>query len=136
MPAMQPRRVSALRNGTSQFEHHRGNSVYTYSQVKFTTDFTGYAPAGKLFRMSYTLPFTMGDELFVGYISDPSQKARGMSPLHDSGTGSSLGTYGNFEIMPLLCPSGFDTCTTTLEARERYRKNDSDGMASCVVWKS
>ncbi|KAG1821259.1 glycoside hydrolase family 92 protein [Suillus variegatus] len=75
---------------------------------------------------------TMRDESPVGYISDPSQKARGISPLHDSGTGSSLGTYGNFEVMPLLCPSGFDTCTTTLEARERYRKNDSDGMASCV----
>ncbi|KAG1739257.1 glycoside hydrolase family 92 protein [Suillus lakei] len=73
---------------------------------QITTDFTGYAPAG--------------------YISDPTQKARGMSPLHDSGTGSSLGTYGNFEVMPLLCPSGFDTCTTTLGARERYRKNDSD----------
>ncbi|KAG1871275.1 glycoside hydrolase family 92 protein [Suillus subalutaceus] len=77
-----------------------------FGMVKFTTDFTGYAPAG--------------------YNSDPSQKARGMSPLHDSGTGSSLGTYGNFEVMPLLCPSGFDTCTTTLQARERYRKNDSD----------
>ncbi|KAG2148635.1 glycoside hydrolase family 92 protein [Suillus bovinus] len=77
-----------------------------FGMVKFTTDFTGYAPAG--------------------YNSDPSQKARGISPLHDSGTGSSLGTYGNFEVMPLLCPSGFHTCTTTLEARERYRKNDSD----------
>jgi putative alpha-1,2-mannosidase len=46
--------------------------------------------------------------------------------LHDSGTGSSLGTYGNFEIMPLLCPGGFDTCTTTILARERYRKNNTD----------
>lgn len=38
------------------------------------------------------------------------------------------GTYGNFEIMPLLCPGGFDTCTTTLLARERFRKNNTDGM--------
>lgn len=28
--------------------------------------------------------------------------------------------------MPLLCPNGFDTCTTTLEARERFRKNNTD----------
>ena len=39
-----------------------------------------------------------------------------------------LGTYGNFEIMPLLCPDGFETCSTTLAARERYRMNDTDGM--------
>jgi hypothetical protein len=31
--------------------------------------------------------------------------------------------------MPLLCPGGFDTCTTTLLARERYRKNNTDGGA-------
>lgn len=36
------------------------------------------------------------------------------------------GTYGNFEIMPLLCPNGFNTCTTTLAARERFRKNNTD----------
>lgn len=28
--------------------------------------------------------------------------------------------------MPLLCPGGFDTCTTTLAARERFRKNNTD----------
>ncbi|KIK98477.1 glycoside hydrolase family 92 protein [Paxillus rubicundulus Ve08.2h10] len=77
-----------------------------FGMVKFTTDFTGYAPAG--------------------YIADPTQKVRGISPLHDSGTGSSLGSYGNFEVMPLLCPGGFDACTTTLLARERYRKNNTD----------
>jgi hypothetical protein len=49
--------------------------------------------------------------------------------LHDSGTGSSLGTYGNFEIMPLLCPNGFDTCTTRLLARERLRKLRTDGTS-------
>ncbi|KAG2131237.1 glycoside hydrolase family 92 protein [Suillus bovinus] len=87
-------------------DHTYYGDVCPGASVKFATDFTGYAPAG--------------------YNSDPSQKARGISPLHDSGTGSSLGTYGNFEVMPLLCPSGFHTCTTTLEARERYRKNDSD----------
>ena len=39
-----------------------------------------------------------------------------------------LGTYGNFEIMPLLCPDGFDTCTTTLDARQRLRKPNTDGL--------
>ncbi|TFK53721.1 glycoside hydrolase family 92 protein [Heliocybe sulcata] len=77
-----------------------------FGMVKFTTDMTGYAPAG--------------------YIVDPTQTVRGLSPLHDSGTGSSLGTYGNFEIMPLLCPDGFDTCTTRLQDRERYRLNNTD----------
>ena len=64
--------------------------------------------------------------LFPGYISDPTQKARGLSPLHDSGIGSA-GSYGNFEVMPLLCPGGFTTCATRLAERERYRKNDTDG---------
>ncbi|KAF9055676.1 glycoside hydrolase family 92 protein [Panaeolus papilionaceus] len=77
-----------------------------FGMVKFSTDMTGYAPAG--------------------YIADNSEFIRGLSPLHDSGTGSSLGTYGNFEIMPLLCPHGFDTCTTTLAARQRLRKNNTD----------
>ncbi|EJD03194.1 glycoside hydrolase family 92 protein [Fomitiporia mediterranea MF3/22] len=77
-----------------------------FGMAKFSTDLTGYAPAG--------------------YIVDPTQKIRGLSPLHDSGTGSSLGSYGNFEIMPLLCPRGFHTCTTLLTARERFRKNNTD----------
>ncbi|KAL5528186.1 hypothetical protein ACEPAF_7322 [Sanghuangporus sanghuang] len=77
-----------------------------FGMVKFTRDFTGYAPAG--------------------YIADASQQIRGLSPLHDSGTGASTGSYGNFEIMPLLCPDGFHSCTTRLAARERFRKNDTD----------
>ncbi len=28
--------------------------------------------------------------------------------------------------MPLLCPGGFDTCATSLEAREIFRKNNTD----------
>jgi len=77
-----------------------------FGMVKFSTDLTGYAPAG--------------------YIANPNEKIRGISPLHDSGTGSSLGTYGNFEIMPLLCPKGFNTCTTRLNDRERLRKISTD----------
>ncbi|KAF5322756.1 hypothetical protein D9619_001318 [Psilocybe cf. subviscida] len=77
-----------------------------FGMVKFSTDMTGYAPAG--------------------YVADPTTFVRGLSPMHDSGTGSSLGTYGNFEIMPLLCPGGFNTCTTTLAARQRLRKKHTD----------
>ncbi|CAA7261861.1 unnamed protein product [Cyclocybe aegerita] len=73
---------------------------------KVFTDMTGYAPAG--------------------YVANPTQFVRGLSPLHDSGTGSSLGTYGNFEIMPSLCPNGFNACNTTLAARQRLRKNNTD----------
>ncbi|TFK19310.1 glycosyl hydrolase [Coprinopsis marcescibilis] len=80
-----------------------------FGMVKFSTDMTGYAPAG--------------------YVSNVSEYIRGLSPLHDSGTGSSLGTYGNFEIMPVLCPGGFETCTTSLNGRQRFRKPDSDDGA-------
>ncbi|KAL5484942.1 hypothetical protein ACEPAI_7584 [Sanghuangporus weigelae] len=77
-----------------------------FGNVKFTTDFTGYAPAG--------------------YIADASQQIRGLSLLHDSGTGASTGSYGSFKIMPLLCPDDFRSCTTRLAARERFRKNVTD----------
>ena len=30
--------------------------------------------------------------------------------------------------MPMLCPGGFETCKVTLLARERFRKNNTDGM--------
>ncbi|EEB97581.1 hypothetical protein MPER_03070 [Moniliophthora perniciosa FA553] len=73
--------------------------------VKFTADFTGYAPAG--------------------YIADPTQKIRGFSPLHDSGTGSSSGSYGNFEVMPMTCDS-FKNCTTKLTDRQRLRQLNTD----------
>ena len=63
----------------------------------------------------------------LGYVSNASEFIRGLSPLHDSGTGSSLGTYGNFEIMPVLCPGGFETCTTSLAARQRLREPLTDG---------
>ncbi|KZT22603.1 glycoside hydrolase family 92 protein [Neolentinus lepideus HHB14362 ss-1] len=92
--------------GTDNYGDVCPGASVPFGMAKFTTDMTGYAPAG--------------------YITDSTQTVRGLSPLHDSGTGSSLGTYGNFEIMPLLCPGGFDTCTTRLQDRERYRKNNTD----------
>jgi len=41
-----------------------------------------------------------------------------------------LGSYGNFEIMPLICPGGFDTCTPNLAGRERLRMSNTDGNLS------
>ncbi|KAJ7652080.1 glycoside hydrolase family 92 protein [Mycena polygramma] len=92
--------------GTDNFGDVCPGASVPFGMVKFSTDLTGYAPAG--------------------YVTDPTQFIRGLSPLHDSGTGSSLGTYGNFEIMPLLCPKGFDTCTTSLNRRQRLRKPNTD----------
>ncbi|RDX47875.1 glycoside hydrolase family 92 protein [Lentinus brumalis] len=92
--------------GTDNFGDVCPGASVPFGMVKFSTDLTGYAPAG--------------------YITDPSEKIRGISPLHDSGTGSSLGTYGNFEVMPMFCPGGFNTCNVTLASRERFRKNNTD----------
>ena len=63
----------------------------------------------------------------TGYVADATQFIRGLSPLHDSGTGSSLGTYGNFEIMPQI-GCDFNTCPTRYEDRLRLRKNNTDGI--------
>ncbi|CAK5281274.1 unnamed protein product [Mycena citricolor] len=92
--------------GTDNFGDVCPGASVPFGMAKFSTDMTGYAPAG--------------------YVTDPTQFVRGLSPMHDSGTGSSLGTYGNFEIMPLLCAGGFDNCTTRLAARERLRKPHTD----------
>ncbi|KAI0085083.1 glycoside hydrolase family 92 protein [Irpex rosettiformis] len=92
--------------GTDNFGDVCPGASVPFGMVKFSTDMTGYAPAG--------------------YITDNTQTIRGISPLHDSGTGSSLGTYGNFEVMPMTCPGGFDTCLTSLTARETFRKNNTD----------
>ncbi|KAJ3881128.1 glycoside hydrolase family 92 protein [Lentinula edodes] len=92
--------------GTDNFGDVCPGASVPFGMVKFSTDLTGYAPAG--------------------YVTDPTQTIRGLSPLHDSGTGSSLGTYGNFEIMPMTCSGGFNTCATMLSDRETFRKNNTD----------
>ncbi|KAK7040792.1 hypothetical protein VNI00_009698 [Paramarasmius palmivorus] len=92
--------------GTDNFGDVCPGASVPFGMVKFSTDLTGYAPAG--------------------YVTDPTQKIRGISPLHDSGTGSSLGSYGNFEVMPLTCDGGFDNCTTLLNDRLRLRKLNTD----------
>ncbi|EAU91164.2 glycosyl hydrolase [Coprinopsis cinerea okayama7 len=95
--------------GTANFGNVCPGASLPFGMVKFSTDMTGYAPAG--------------------YVANASEFVRGLSPLHDSGTGSSLGTYGNFEVMPVLCPGGFETCTTSLNARQRLRKPFTDDGA-------
>ena len=78
-----------------------------YGMAKATINVEGYAPAG--------------------YVWPSDQPTRGVSPLHDSGTGSSEGSYGNFCIMPVLCTdNSLDACPTLLEPRERMRKNGTD----------
>jgi hypothetical protein len=57
-------------------------------QVKITADMTGYAPAGKTGSLSRQQSDTSRSP---GYVTDNTQFIRGFSPLHDSGTGSSLG---------------------------------------------
>ncbi|KAI0298528.1 glycoside hydrolase family 92 protein [Russula brevipes] len=92
--------------GTDNFGDVCPGASVPFGMVKITTDMTGYAPAG--------------------YVTDNTQYVRGLSPLHDSGTGSSLGSYGNFEIMPLICPGGFYACKPNLAGRERLRMVNTD----------
>ncbi|EST09643.1 Glycosyl hydrolase family 92 [Kalmanozyma brasiliensis GHG001] len=78
-----------------------------YGMAKATINVEGYAPAG--------------------YVWPSDQPTRGVSPLHDSGTGSSSGSYGNFCIMPVLCDdNAIDACPTLLDDRKRMRRNHTD----------
>ena len=70
------------------------------SQVKFSTDLTGYAPAGPYSAYLCSRPSNKLCDL--GYVTDPTQTIRGLSPLHDSGTGSSLGT-ATLTFNPIPC---------------------------------
>lgn len=82
-----------------------------------------------------TIPFGVAmvgidvDEAYAppGYITNITAPVRGLSMLHDSGTGSSLGSFGNFESMPVVCPGNdFSACPTTLDARKRWRMPGED----------
>ena len=59
---------------------------------------TGYAPAGNYFLPSLLITFINPDSRSLGYITDPTQFIRGLSPLHDSGTGSSVGEHSTSEV--------------------------------------
>ncbi|KAK8137182.1 hypothetical protein PG984_005122 [Apiospora sp. TS-2023a] len=74
-----------------------------FGMAKVTLQVAGYSPAG--------------------YVSESTELARGISPLHDSGTGSSEGSFGNFCIMPVVC-GGFADCPTLEEPRGLRRVGD------------
>ncbi|TLD29267.1 hypothetical protein PspLS_04255 [Pyricularia sp. CBS 133598] len=76
-----------------------------FGMAKVTINVDGYAPAG--------------------YVSESKEIIKGMSPLHDSGTGSADGSYGQFSIMPVVC-GGFESCPTIETARGLRR--DGDGV--------
>lgn len=78
--------------------------------VKIGIDVDGYAPAG--------------------YTGDVGSAVRALSILHDSGTGSSLGSFGHFETMPVVCKDdSFDACSTLLDARMRNRTAGKDAAS-------
>ncbi|KAE8215972.1 hypothetical protein CF327_g817 [Tilletia walkeri] len=63
----------------------------------------------------------------AGYNDDVKAPVRSLGSLHDSGTGSGDGSFGNWGVMPVVCPGGnFDKCPTTVEARKRVRSNGKD----------
>ncbi|KAK0521759.1 hypothetical protein OC834_006542 [Tilletia horrida] len=63
----------------------------------------------------------------AGYNDDIEAPVRSLGSLHDSGTGSSDGSFGNWGVMPVVCPSGdFDQCTTVVDARKLGRAPGGD----------
>ncbi|KAK8097069.1 hypothetical protein PG999_013013 [Apiospora kogelbergensis] len=76
-----------------------------FGMAKVTLQVAGYSPAG--------------------YVSESTELARGISPLHDSGTGSSEGSYGNFCIMPVVC-AGFSQCPALEGPRSLRRVGDGN----------
>ncbi|KAK2729455.1 glycoside hydrolase family 92 protein [Colletotrichum kahawae] len=76
-----------------------------FGMAKVTVQVAGYAPAG--------------------YVSVSTELTRGVSPLHDSGTGSSAGSYGNFCIMPVVCNEFLD-CPRLEQPRAQRRVGDGN----------
>lgn len=75
--------------------------------AKFGIDVDEYAPAG--------------------YNDNINAPVRGLSLLHDTGTGSSSGSYGNFESMPVICTDDkAELCPVTLDDRKRKRAKGKD----------
>lgn len=63
----------------------------------------------------------------AGYNDDLDAPVRGMSLIHDTGTGSSSGSFGNFESMPVICTNdNYQLCPTTLDNRKRKRAKGKD----------
>ncbi|KAK2030360.1 hypothetical protein LX32DRAFT_717038 [Colletotrichum zoysiae] len=100
--------------------------------TQYVNIFTGTAQndnPGNVFAGA-AVPFAMakvginvGGYAPAGYVSESTELMRGVSPLHDSGTGSSAGSYGNFGIMPVVCGS-FADCPTLELQRSLRRAGD------------
>ncbi|OHE99298.1 glycosyl hydrolase [Colletotrichum orchidophilum] len=75
-----------------------------FGLAKVTIQVAGYSPAG--------------------YVSESTQLTRGVSPLHDSGTGSSDGSFGQYCIMAVVCGSDFASCPTLEDPRSQRRVGD------------
>lgn len=96
-----------------------------FGMAKFGIDVDEYAPAG-------TYVFDRGDPniSFKGYNDDPAGLIRGLSLLHDTGTGSSSGSYGNFESQPVVCSNdNYNLCPVSLDARKRLRAAGKDAAS-------
>ncbi|KAL9938972.1 hypothetical protein V8E36_001785 [Tilletia maclaganii] len=63
----------------------------------------------------------------AGYNDDINAPIRSLGSLHDSGTGSGDGSFGNWGVLPIVCPNNnFAKCTTTVDARKRTRAPKKD----------
>ncbi|MBW0474806.1 hypothetical protein O181_014521 [Austropuccinia psidii MF-1] len=91
---------------------HDGNvnpgASVPFGVVKISADCKGYNPAG--------------------YTAKQSAQIYGFSPLHDSGIGVQ-GSYNIFEIMPLNCSKGVNTCRPHPDDRLTLRKPGYDVAA-------
>ncbi|EGF99442.1 family 92 glycoside hydrolase [Melampsora larici-populina 98AG31] len=64
------------------------------------------------------------------YLAHSTARIYGLSPLHNSGTRSSLGSYGNFQLLPTQCPHGFNTWVT--KYKDRFGMN-SKGIVQTTL---
>ncbi|CEH15790.1 MYOSIN-BINDING PROTEIN-RELATED [Ceraceosorus bombacis] len=92
---------------------------------------TGNITYGNVFPGA-TVPFGMAKlgidlETYApaGYNGNLDAPVRGVSVLHDSGTGSSSGSFGQSESMAVFCET-FATCPKTLDERMRKRVKGKD----------
>lgn len=131
-------------NDLSKRSHHAGkrdikNSSNVVDYTKLANLFIGTGATnnpGNVFPGA-AVPFGMAkigidvDEYApAGYNDDPEGYIRGMSLLHDSGTGSSSGSFGNFESIPVICSNdNFDLCPVLLDDRKRWREKGKDAAS-------
>lgn len=98
------------------------NSTRTSNPTKYVNQFIGTIKGGHVFAGA-TLPWgsvkavadSDSNDNQGGWVSDGSP-VRGISPLHDDGTGGSA-SLGQFKLLPMYCKGGLEGC----DAREKSR---------------